>query len=200
MVLIIKLYAETTRSQTYSFTLDFNLRRKVLSTCFTNEKKGLKKSDNFEKSSKMFNDTELVSTTTRIQSLGPEPSQLTREERMQSSSFCIGFFSPLPLNQFPSLQIHSSLFCTLREDPWKLNLLDSLSHCLLVGFGQRRDWEETEGQEGTGIRLCFLYSLPASLSCLWQWLCSSLVTAPIRQAFLYRFQFSLGSSKYYFFP
>lgn len=67
-------------------------KRKVLSTCFTNEKKGLKKSDNFEKSSKMFNDTELVSTRTRIQSLGPEPSQLMREERMQSSSFCIGFF------------------------------------------------------------------------------------------------------------
>ena len=59
--------------QTYSFTLDFNLRRKVLLTCFNAEKTGLKKSDNLQKSSKMFNATELVSSRTRIQSLGPTP-------------------------------------------------------------------------------------------------------------------------------
>ena len=56
---------------------------------------------------------------------------------MQSSSFCTGFF-PLPLNQFPSPQIHSSpsLFCALRGGPRGLLHLDSLAHWLLVVFGQ----------------------------------------------------------------
>ena len=168
--------------QTYSFTLDFNLRRKVLLTCFNDEKTGLKKSDNLQKSSKMFNDTELVSTRTRIQSLGPtpEPSQLMREERMQSSSFCVGFlfsFTPKAVPFTPN-----PFFSALHPEGGPLGTKPpGLTFPLPTDRIDGRDWEETEGQQGTESRLCFLYSLPASVSCLWQWLCSSLVTAPIGQ-------------------
>ena len=142
----------------------------------------------------MFNDTELVSTRTRIQSLGPtpEPSQLTREERTQSSSFRFGFpfsFTPkaVPLTPNP-------FFSALHPEGGPLGTEPpGFTFPLPTGGTGRK-----QGQQGSEIRLCFLSSLPASVSCLWQWLCSSLVTAPIGQALLYMLQFSLGSSKYYF--
>lgn len=175
----------------------FNLRRKLLLTYFTDEETGLKKSGNLEKPGEVFNDIELVSTRTGIQTLGltPEPSQLMTEEKMQSSSFCTVFF-PLPLNQFPSPQIHSSpsVFCALWGGP-----LGTASPGLTCPLPTGWIWPTG----GTGRKLkssgevtsgC-IFSAPFPFQCrVWQLLCPFMVTAPVGQALMHGLQHSLGSS------
>lgn len=156
-------------SQTYSLTLDFNLRRKVLLTYFTDEETGLKKSGNLEKPGEVFNDIELVSARTGIQTLGltPEPSQLMTEEKMQSSSFCTVFsFIPKSVPFTPNPFFPFCVLCPVGRTPGDCITWTHLPTDYWLDLANWRHWKETEEQWGSDIRLYFLRVLPISVPCL----------------------------------
>lgn len=142
----------------------------------------------------MLNDKELASVRAELQTGGlsdPRASIINdwRETiGIQSSSFCT-VFSP---HRWPSSSSPRSILSLLRSlGRWAL--FTHLPTGYWSDLADGRGWEETGEQWGSEIRLFFLHSLPASVPCLWQWLCPFTTNAPARQAVIYRLQLSWGS-------